>query len=1004
MEIYLLTLIPGGVTHIESGATYNNNVITVSTVGSVRGGDSILFAVPTPFGTSASQAVQLAIDGQSDSTFPLHDRNGDALHEDDLTVNSVYIAISDADSWDILILPAGSNGTTVEANPSGADGEVLRRLAVDGTNFNLASGISWGFQIDTLIVPELNQDAITNARIVLEDSGLTHYLTFLDWTSPNLNMITHLPVGSHIGLRQGSNIRILEVLAEWDSTNERYQVSNITTGILSESSSGTATELLLTAGVGSGTIYTTGTSFPDDPVEGQIFEFNDAATIVAKDFDTTTDLTDAKRGDVFKYNGTDWIKQTESGDEARGEILLSGQSFVWTTNSPAGGDAATTSIRLDRALTADDDGKLFCPSIRFDDADAAADSRFPLPGIDAKFVRNITKASAQTTWPGGGNPVLNGTPVQFLGLRFETTNGFGSAIWNLYYSGNLIGLLSSSIAIGATTLTVTATDGLSDADYIFIDDERIEIVTVDSSTQLTVVAVAAAHSANSRIFLDDGRGFFFTQTHAQQDGVADLEILLSGGSGEETFEDPRFIEVASEEVTTDGTTNWLWADTGIAKAGDNGWDQAASLFAIELEQHSGVDAELGRSLVSTGLIRKSEFNTLASPDENNNMLPASANSDDDAERYNVHMRETQSGGGLDMVIGRRSNGNIIIAGESGGHTYTVRVLSLKGGGAEATEEGQQSPEGVASLTAGYVHTLFYRYAATEPAAHTANWRFDDEWSNVSGPPSDSWYYSAAEALTRAELNPNFVEADNTLWECRGRFRRRLNTDGDDYIYVNSKEVFAVFGEQFSDDAVDWHGTQVDADVWQRTRTALGDWGVPTYIGDPGDANSGGVWEILRTFINVYRTGDSDSVANVAMNADLTEYSELRFRMYGLASSVTRRAPIIENVIQRPADGWPVDNDDASTINNFSTFQWRYGAEGPVFNVGLIGDMQPALQGHVTQEVVNPSDINIVYVVTIQASGRFKFYSPTNEESNVDSIIVFDQPGSYQRVRMEVSGR
>ena len=39
----------GGVTHIESGATYNNNVITVSTTSTVRGGDSILFAVPSPF-------------------------------------------------------------------------------------------------------------------------------------------------------------------------------------------------------------------------------------------------------------------------------------------------------------------------------------------------------------------------------------------------------------------------------------------------------------------------------------------------------------------------------------------------------------------------------------------------------------------------------------------------------------------------------------------------------------------------------------------------------------------------------------------------------------------------------------------------------------------------------------------------------------------------------------------------------------------------------------------
>ena len=236
---------------------------------------------------------------------------------------------------------------------------------------------------------------------------------------------------------------------------------------------------------------------------------------------------------------------------------------------------------------------------------------------------------------------------------------------------------------------------------------------------------------------------------------------MTAGAADSDREDPLLTEVASAEVTTDGSVVWTWADTGITKDGDNGWDQASSVFLIELEQH-GVVNEPGRAFVTSGLIRKSEFNTLNPPDENNGVLQAGANADDDAERYNVHYRETQSGGGLDMVIGRRSNGNIIIAGESGGHTYTVRVLSLEGGGGQASEEGQESPGGVASLTAGYVHTLFYMYAETEPAVHAANWRFNDEWSNTDGPPSDGWYDTAAEALTTAALNPSFVEADNTL--------------------------------------------------------------------------------------------------------------------------------------------------------------------------------------------------------------------------------------------------
>ena len=122
----------GGVTHVESGATYNNNVITVQTTGTVRGGDGILFAVPSPFGTSTTQTISLEIDGQANSEFPLHDRNGDALHEDDLTADSVYIAISDADSWDILVLPdatgtGGSNDGVVNAGTYDAGTITLTR-------------------------------------------------------------------------------------------------------------------------------------------------------------------------------------------------------------------------------------------------------------------------------------------------------------------------------------------------------------------------------------------------------------------------------------------------------------------------------------------------------------------------------------------------------------------------------------------------------------------------------------------------------------------------------------------------------------------------------------------------------------------------------------------------------------------------------------------------------------------------------------------------------------
>ena len=199
---------------------------------------------------------------------------------------------------------AGSGGTTVTANPSGTDGDQLTRLAIGSTNYNLLV-ISWGFQVDTLIVPELNQNAITTARIVLEDSGLTHYLAFLDWTTASLGTISHLPVGAYIGLRQGVTTRILRVEAGWDSTNNRYQVINVNTGILSEASSGTATELLLTGGGGSSggglALVTTTARLSGEGTSSDPLDIADGGVITAKIADDA--VTGAKIADDTIHGG-----------------------------------------------------------------------------------------------------------------------------------------------------------------------------------------------------------------------------------------------------------------------------------------------------------------------------------------------------------------------------------------------------------------------------------------------------------------------------------------------------------------------------------------------------------------------------------------------------------------------------------------------------------------------------------------------------------------------------
>ena len=106
---------------------------------------------------------------------------------------------------------------------------------------------SWAVSIETKIVPQANEDAISTPRIALRTTGLIHHLAFLDWTQNNLNLINHLPIGGHIGLRQGTATRILEVADTYDAGFNTYLVTNVNATGLLEAASGTDTELLLTA-------------------------------------------------------------------------------------------------------------------------------------------------------------------------------------------------------------------------------------------------------------------------------------------------------------------------------------------------------------------------------------------------------------------------------------------------------------------------------------------------------------------------------------------------------------------------------------------------------------------------------------------------------------------------------------------------------------------------------------------------------------------------------------
>ena len=309
----------------------------------------IVFCLPflRPFGTSTTQAVSLEIDGQANSTFPLVDRNDDALHEADLTVDSVYIAISDADSWDILILPSGG-GSAITVQDEGIElTDDLTEINFTGTGVqaSIANGVVTA-NIGTGDVADETQAA-----------SASEYVTAS--TRIQVTLDNHPEDG---------DIFSFDVPADISTTS--------------------TTEISLRV--------TDGSTFSAE---------RDMLGLDGSNLNPT-DLI-ASRTMLVQRVGSNYVvlSALQEISTGVGEIILEDTSFAWIGTSPAAGDAATTAIRFDRPLTESDDGKLFAPSIRFDDAAAADASRFPLPPIDAKFVRALV--GAQTAWPGGGNSIAH---------------------------------------------------------------------------------------------------------------------------------------------------------------------------------------------------------------------------------------------------------------------------------------------------------------------------------------------------------------------------------------------------------------------------------------------------------------------------------------------------------------------------------------------------------------------------------------------------------------------
>ena len=255
-----------------------------------------------------------------------------------------------------------------------------------------------------------------------------------------------------------------------------------------------------------GTIYTTGSTFPSSPVSGQLFEFNEAAaSITAKDYDGTTNVTSASRGDLFKYDSTstNWVKQSAVG----GTADLKGQRIA----SIIFGAVPTSGSSLETSASGS--------GTRLDSGDIGG------TGSDVGWTKDTNAPTAFTVERIGASsdePVINVPHTR------PSADSFGYLV-ELEILPQL-GSLSSAISAVATSIVFTAEPI---EDLAVGDDLRIvsEIMTV-SSVPADDATGAAARTYGVMRAQDGTTAASHTNTRLIQKTEYELEsdgIIIQGG-------------------------------------------------------------------------------------------------------------------------------------------------------------------------------------------------------------------------------------------------------------------------------------------------------------------------------------------------------------------------------------------------------------------------------------------------------------------------------------------
>ena len=352
-------------------------VIAFSVTGTVTNGDLIVFDAPSNLGTDSGVLLSVNINGAGNRH--LIDREENRINETHLVASAWYVIQADSSSYAVLTSledvaawaqATGGTGTAPVArlgtgSPSATtflrgDGSWQTPANSFGTLQPATVGIGTGSPGNSAFASRQDHDHVIAGTVqnrLLPTSPADNQIAQYDsatssWEAVNptggtttFTGLTDTP-GAIVATQcvqgnAGGTALVFGACAGTGQTDGVVSALNYSGGTLTAtrtSSLGALTAIILP--------YRTGSAFPTVTAADNnlLFEFNASVNPIANavDFDGSTAVTSAARGDVFKYDhsNTHWVKQSaRTADTVRGQF-----SGTPDTVAADAGDAGTSGL------------------------------------------------------------------------------------------------------------------------------------------------------------------------------------------------------------------------------------------------------------------------------------------------------------------------------------------------------------------------------------------------------------------------------------------------------------------------------------------------------------------------------------------------------------------------------------------------------------------------------------------------------------------------------------